>query len=250
MQLCTYSYLLFGDAVRHPLVLMSCAVLCASILISVKRIWQLFGAAACILISSAAVAGAISAFKAESIFLPAALSLTLILFLLRRRMNIRYRWNIEVKVQARGKTIYFEALIDTGNRLREPVSGLPVLIASDKLVPNSFFDGYPCRKLAFGVLGSSGEIYAYLPDNVMIRSLCSDFVSAPECYIAVFPGRFPGSTQALAPPEFTEVQPSPAPTFRRRICRRNNHAVFKHPSVNLWSRGSNQERFGLLHRRQ
>lgn len=128
-------------------------------------------------------------------------------WLLRARKNLRCRWNVELCVELGGERDHFSALIDTGNRLRDPRSGLPVLIVEAAAAPHiaAAVERRGCedaRTLPFGVLGGAGELRCYRPDRVELRAAGQPPRGAPPCLIATFPGRIPGSTRALAPPEF------------------------------------------------
>ncbi len=128
----------------------------------------------------------------------------LLLSLRRKRLN---GWEVTVFLSVQGRTAGFRALIDTGNRLREPVSGLPVLIAESALLKNllvSDTGAPPCRFIAYGALGGGGTVRCFHPDAVLIRR-GDRLVRAPEVWVAVYPGRMPGPTRALAPPSFAIV---------------------------------------------
>lgn len=127
-------------------------------------------------------------------------------------LNIHRRqlltWEVTVLVSFRGRTVSFPALIDTGNRLREPLSGLPVLIAESVLLKDLFasasIDSAVSRRIAFGVLGSSGAMRCFRPDAVLIRR-GEQLLRAPDVWIAAFPGTIPGAARALAPPSFAVI---------------------------------------------
>jgi len=94
----------------------------------------------------------------------------------------------------------FPALVDTGNRLREPLSGLPVLIAEAPLVRDILpKTGY--RTLGFGALGGEGRMACFRPDALWIVS-GRKRRRGPDIWVAVSPTPLPGLCQALAPPEF------------------------------------------------
>lgn len=126
--------------------------------------------------------------------------LIILSLLLSLRRRIRTTWYIELCVAAGGNTTRFQALIDTGNRLREPISGLPVLIAEEhllsKILPET---GY--RAVAFGALGGGGMLKCFHPDGIWAVTR-HGLSATPDVWIAVSPGRLPGTTQALAPGEF------------------------------------------------
>ena len=105
-----------------------------------------------------------------------------------------------VEVHCRGITVRFPACIDTGNRLTEPFSGQPVLIASAKLLgtirPDSGF-----RQVAFGSIGGNGSLPCFRPEALYILQN-GRRRRMPETWIAVYPDRLPGAFQALAPADF------------------------------------------------
>ena len=118
-----------------------------------------------------------------------------------------FSWEVRVSLCFQGKSIRFPALIDTGNRLREPMSGLPVLIAEasllDGLLGGELAPGLT-RQVAFGGLGGCGTVRCFHPDHVWI---CrgGQLIPAPEIWVAVYPGRIPGMQRALAPPSFAII---------------------------------------------
>lgn len=245
MQLFTLSYILFGENVRQPVWIAIELFAAAFLLSSGRPIRKFFANAAVILLCSIAAAGLMTLLKSG---IYAYLALLMTLCLLRTRMHIRFRWNIDVKVESRGQTACFNTLIDTGNRLREPFSGLPVLIVSEDALPEHFFSDKRSRSLPYGVLGNAGEINIFRAEKIHISQFGGKDHIAPPCYIGVFSGKIPGNIQALAPPEFTEAL---HPTVIRYLkVRRNRHVVLKHQAINLWTRSANSKRLRLLHRRK
>lgn len=140
------------------------------------------------------------------------------LLLLDLLLNVRSRrlstWEVTVCLRYRGRSTSFRALIDTGNRLREPISGQPVLIAEASLLRGVFppdrDSSISCRRVAFGALGGSGTVRCFHPDSVLIRR-GSRLIPAPEVWVAVYPGKIPGSSKALAPPSFAIIPGSAPP---------------------------------------
>lgn len=135
--------------------------------------------------------------------------LLLIHLLLRVRRQRFISWEVTVLIALRGRTVHFRALIDTGNRLREPISGLPVLIAESSLLDGLFSDGVradqlSCRRVAFGALNGSGTVRCFHPDTVLIRR-GDRLLRAPEVWVAIYPGKIPGVSRALAPPSFAII---------------------------------------------
>lgn len=104
-----------------------------------------------------------------------------------------------------------EALVDTGNKLREPLSGLPVIIVGRRrlhgLLDESCLKA-PGGRLApgfrivrYGALGGKGEMQCFRPESVCIRRR-GRWSDAPDVWIAVYPGDIPSGIEALAPPIF------------------------------------------------
>ena len=108
--------------------------------------------------------------------------------------------SLDIEVVNRGACVRFPAWLDTGNRLTEPFSGQPVLVASAPLVRRVLpSNGY--RLVAYGSLGGSGTLRCFRPERIYI-SRAGRRRRAPEAWIAVVPRRLPGPAQALAPAEF------------------------------------------------
>ena len=98
------------------------------------------------------------------------------------------------------RTASLHAIVDTGNRLHEPLSGQPVLIAeAEKLhgiLPEKGF-----RTVRFASVGSSGEMRCFRPDSIYILAN-GRLRPAPEAWVALYPGRLPPGMTALAPAEY------------------------------------------------
>lgn len=74
---------------------------------------------------------------------------------------------VRLTVTNRGESRELWAKADTGCELREPFSGLPVIVsergALSGLAPE---EGGPMRLVPFGSLGGEGLLYAFRPDSV------------------------------------------------------------------------------------
>lgn len=123
----------------------------------------------------------------------------------RRRMGLD-GLTVCVCVRHGGRTARFTALIDTGNRLREPFSGLPVLIAESRLVADLLPADLPLRRIPYGGLGGSGFLEAFRPETLHFSGT-QGWQRAPEVWIALYPGRMSGQIHALAPPAFALRDP-------------------------------------------
>lgn len=109
---------------------------------------------------------------------------------------------VRVSVGHGGKRARFRALIDTGNRLQEPFTGLPVLIVEYRLVAHVLPEsGLPLRHIPFGGLGGSGFLEAFRPETLYVSD-GEAWRRAPEVWIALYPGRMANRVHALAPPVF------------------------------------------------
>lgn len=215
--LCSFlaaSYAILTETVsvqlRHPAVQVMLLALLALLLAGEPEIYR-WGFIAFQLFGGAMILGGIGSLNPEPDRIPAVL-LGAGMILLSVFMNMRRQrmlsWEVTVLVSLRGRTVSFPALIDTGNRLHEPLSGLPVLIAEASLLKALLAqqgeDSLPCRRVAFGVLGGSGNIRCFRPDMVLIRR-GDRLVRAPDVWVAVYPGRIPGTSRALAPPSFAVI---------------------------------------------
>lgn len=181
-------------------------ILAAGIATGERRPARILETAACMFLTGAVSAGLYSLGNGMA----ALFGLPMLLFLLRSRRHESFRWNIEVYVERNGLHASLPALIDTGNRLREHCSGLPVFIAEASAMPQIAELAYQLppeeiHTLPFGVLGSTGEINCFLPDKLEILVPGKGNIPAPPCWVAIYPGRIPGSTRALAPPAFIKV---------------------------------------------
>ena len=118
-----------------------------------------------------------------------------------RRYRIN-RWQIEVEIASSQGRARFTALIDTGNRLREPFSGLPVLIAEASLV-EGIVPKKGVRRIGYGTLGGKGDMKCFRPDGVWI---IFDGIRrrASDVWVAVSHSPLPGSCRAIAPCEFAQ----------------------------------------------
>lgn len=219
---CTAAFLLLNLPPAHASLLhLPVFILSAQIATDERRPGRILEAAACMLCTGAAAAGFVS-LGGGMAFPFAAAGAGLLLFLLRRRRHENYRWNIEVYVEKDGLGASFPALVDTGNRLREHESCLPVLIAEAGAMPRIAehirnLSPEQTQTLPFGVLGSTGEICCFQPDRVEIILPGRGRCCAPPCWVAVYPGRIPGSIRALAPPAFATVPETRRPILKKHF---------------------------------
>lgn len=135
-----------------------------------------------------------------------ACALMCVLAMRRRRL---VTWEVRVLLSALGGQARFTALIDTGNRLREPLSGLPVLICERSVLRGVLPPDYDAldasqtppgfRMVGYGALGGGGRMRCFRPDICMV-DYGNGFLRSPDLWVAVYPGKMPGGVHALAPP--------------------------------------------------
>ena len=116
-----------------------------------------------------------------------------------------------LKIKTRMGSTEVEALIDTGNRLREPLSGLPVMVVGKRclrgLLDDSFLEqrskrlapGF--RIVRYGALGGNGEMCCFRPESVCIWRK-GGWTEVQDLWVAIYPGEIPSGVEALAPPFF------------------------------------------------
>lgn len=132
-----------------------------------------------------------------------------------RRRRWLATWETRVDISFSGRHASFAALIDSGNRLREPISGLEVMIVSEKhvakLMPQGFEAAAPWRTLpegfrlvAYGGVGGGGELACFMPDSLVFTGGTGLSDKTGGIWVAVYPGELPGRTGALAPPTAME----------------------------------------------
>ena len=133
-----------------------------------------------------------------AMLLGAALGGLVLCLLLSQREKSVSGGEVEVWLGDGVKETRISAIVDTGNRLREPISALPVLIVSSEALPRNFGSGLRCRSVRYGALGGGGTMRCYQPDSVWIVAGGAR-VPSPDIWVAVYPGAMPGRVQALAP---------------------------------------------------
>jgi len=132
----------------------------------------------------------------------------LIISTVRRKKLVT--WEIQVYASTLHGQTRFRALVDTGNRLREPFSGLPVMIVEESLLRALLPPDFEAEKAArqippgfravgYGALGGAGRLACFQPQQLFV-SFGEGYMRAPDVWIAVYPGRMAGSVRALAPP--------------------------------------------------
>lgn len=145
----------------------------------------------------------ILSFKRVSAVFASLFAFLILSVLIAHKKHAKDNWNIKLCISANGETVRFTALIDTGNRLHEPFSGLPVIIAEAEIL-NGVLPENGYRNVAYGGLGGNGIMKCFKPDFIWIIS-GSKMRRAPDAWIALSPVPLPGISQALAPCEFASL---------------------------------------------
>ena len=122
-------------------------------------------------------------------------------------------WEAAATIRTQFGSCRLTGVIDTGNRLTEPFSSLPVMVAGLSEVMGVLPPGAGCsdsdalipgmREVAYGGLGGNGTLCCFMPDELRIEFHGQTF-SAGHIWVAVYPGRLPGGHGALIPPAAIE----------------------------------------------
>lgn len=93
-----------------------------------------------------------------------------------------------VEVNHDGNKVTFNALADTGNKLREPFSNSPVIVVDSNIVA-LLFDGSPVRVVPYHTVSGDGILNAYKADCVYISTV-KEKVKLENQYIALSKEKF------------------------------------------------------------
>lgn len=179
-----------------------------------SSICALAGASASLVCVSSFMAAVVSLTPLKLIPAAAASSLLATLFLGRRRRWME-TWEADVYITHADAHARFHAMIDTGNRLTEPLSGLPVLVVEEALVaamlprdfdPANAADTLPhgFRLAAFGALGGEGAMGCFMPEHMQAAAF-GKRRRISNVWVAVYPGQLPGRLRAIAPTSLVQT---------------------------------------------
>lgn len=134
------------------------------------------------------------------------------LWLTHTHLKRCWGWELNVRLRRGEARCRLTALVDTGNHLREPLSGACVLIASARalkgMLPEGFdargtrLPGREWRMVYYTTLGSQGCMKCFRPDSMTVRAGRLS-ATRSDVWVAVYPGELPGGAQALAPLELS-----------------------------------------------
>ncbi len=106
----------------------------------------------------------------------------------------------KIKVCVNGKEVNLNALVDTGNMLTEPISGMPVAIVEGKALNNIIGDGHnlKIRLIPYKSLGCDCDMLTgFIPDSFTVDK------ANVKCCVAIYNGKLSSACEyeALIPPK-------------------------------------------------
>lgn len=119
----------------------------------------------------------------------------------RRRGGAGIRYAVRVNIS--GHRLQLDALLDTGNMLREPLSGLPVIILDRSLGPRlALCSG--AVEIPFSTAGGSISTVRAVPAEHIEVLRGGKWKSPGDMYLAACEGKLTGGVEALLPPSALE----------------------------------------------
>ncbi len=94
----------------------------------------------------------------------------------------------------------FNSMVDTGCNLKEPFSGLPVIVAEKELIHENEIKSEKIRLVPYKTLSGEGMLKAFKPEKILIDG--KEIKSG--CYIGVSNGRLTNEIKSLMGSEITE----------------------------------------------
>lgn len=95
----------------------------------------------------------------------------------------------------------FDSMIDTGCNLKEPFSGLPVILIERQLLKNISLDDTEMRVIPFNTASGEGMVMAFRPQKAYINNNKIE----SECYIGICDNKLTGEIKSIIGPELAEV---------------------------------------------
>ena len=146
------------------------------------------------------------------------------LWLTHAHLTRCWGWELSVRLRLGEARCRLTALVDTGNHLREPLSGSCVLIASARALKGMLPEGFDARStrlpgrewrmVYYTSLGNQGCMKCFRPDSITVRAGRLS-ATRSDVWVAVYPGELPGGAQALAP---LELSCAPGGVSERGAC--------------------------------
>lgn len=120
---------------------------------------------------------------------------------LRKKGGVTARYC--VRVWSRGRCFELDAMLDTGNLLREPLSGLPVVIVDGSIGPRLLGGAGTAVEIPFSTAGGISTLRA-VPAERMEVLRGGKWRFAGDVYLAACKGRLAHGVEALLPPATLE----------------------------------------------
>lgn len=121
--------------------------------------------------------------------------------ILRRTRGTEENGNLfyKIVVEEKGEKFELFAKKDTGNTLKEPFSGLPVMVAEKDFIKKvKSMDDESFRLIPYHSLGGKGLLPAFKPEKIYDKKTGKNL----ECYLALYDGKLStGSYNCLVNPE-------------------------------------------------
>lgn len=134
------------------------------------------------------------------------ITLTIVVFTLlsiyeriKSKVNIKTRIH-KVTVISENSTCTFDSMVDTGCNLKEPFSGLPVIIAERELLCEKDINNKAMRIIPVNTVTGEGALCAYKPECIMIDGKTLE----NGCYIAISDGKLKNEIKSLMGTEISE----------------------------------------------
>ena len=118
---------------------------------------------------------------------------------IKSKVNIRTRIH-KVTVISENSTYTFDSMVDTGCNLKEPFSGLPVIIAERELICEKDITKESMRIVPVNTITSEGALFAYKPKQIKIDGKTLE----NGCYIAISEGKLKNEVKSLMGAEISE----------------------------------------------
>lgn len=98
------------------------------------------------------------------------------------------------------KKITFDSAVDTGLNLKEPFSGLPVIMTEKKLLETIDIPSDKMRIIPFSTASGDGIVYGFKPKKILLNGQPSPY----GCYVAITENKFNGEVKSIMGEELTE----------------------------------------------
>lgn len=87
----------------------------------------------------------------------------------------------------------FESAIDTGLNLKEPFSGLPVIMAEKSLIKHTYIPREKMRIIPFSTASGDGIVYGFKPNKMLLNGQKTKC----DCYIAITENKLKGEIKSI-----------------------------------------------------